>query len=237
LKTVLLAEKTGIGLASMLPLSVGLLGLPFDRVGRIGLGAIILSLTAYLVEFPSSVTFNYCRYLYPIVVPWCCWGIVRAAANARQATAGVMIVATAVATVAMIPHWWIDQSAAARELLATARQIDMRVPADAVMLVHDAGVISEFAHRRAVDLVGLKSPASVEAHAKWTRPSCGANRSAAVAAILRASGASYLIVDAAWNRTFRLREGLTADGFVLDLIWSVRPSYGYSIYRVVTPVP
>ena len=127
---------------------------------------------------------------------------------------------------------WIDQTEVSRESAATAVWVDTYVPHDAVLLVHDAGVISELAHRRAVDLVGLKSPASVGAHLRSTWPSCGADRSIAVAAIARAAGASYVVVDASWDRAFGLVQGLSAQGFRLTLERPSPVSNGYVVYRL-----
>src|SRR6185437_14310541 len=96
------------------------------------------------------------------------------------------LTAIAVATCAVWPFIQPPRQDAARELVNTAMWVDTNVPADAVVLVHDAGAISTFAHRRAVDLVGLKTPSSIEAHRRLTAPSCGRDRPAAIADIAAA---------------------------------------------------
>ena len=111
--------------------------------------------------------------------------------------------------------------------------VDTNVPADAVVLVHDAGAISTFAHRRAVDLVGLKTASSIEAHRRLTAPSCGRDRPAAIADIAVASHASYAVLVSDWDETFEIRRGLEANGFVLTPL-RTPPSRarGYTVYRL-----
>jgi hypothetical protein len=58
------------------------------------------------------------------------------------------------------------------------------VPDDAVILVHDASVVSELTRKRYADIVGLKTPANIDAHARWTWPTCGATRGNAIADIV-----------------------------------------------------
>lgn len=113
----------------------------------------------------------------------------------------------------------------------SAAYVLTHLPGDAVVLVHDAGGVSEFAHRRAVDIVGLKTPASIAAHARWTWPTCGAARGTAVAAIARESGASYFVALTGWDAP--LREGLEAEGFVLTPVRRppIGESGGYTVYR------
>src|SRR5262249_3021598 len=108
------------------------------------------------------------------------------------------------------------------------------VPAGATLLVHDAGGVSEFAHRRAVDLVGLKTPSSIAAHLRWTWPSCGVDRRTALAAIAERSGASYFVALTGWDEP--LRADLQAGGFALTpLRQPAAGERGYTVYRLSAP--
>jgi hypothetical protein len=82
-----------------------------------------------------------------------------------------------------------------------------------------------------VDLVGLKTPSSVAAHARWTWPSCVAQRGAAVTDIARRSGANYFVAVTGWNEF--LRPDLIEGGF--DLTPMRQPPAGkggYTVYRM-----
>jgi hypothetical protein len=117
------------------------------------------------------------------------------------------------------------------EIKSTAEWVDAHLPADAVLLVHDAGGVSEFAHRRAVDIVGLKTPSSIAAHARWTWPTCGVARRTAFAAIAENSRASHLVALTGWDAP--LRESLEEQGFSLTPVRSApAQGLGYTVYRL-----
>jgi len=204
-----------------------------ERLGGYAALAIGLSLAAFMLRFPGGLSHNYSRYLYPIFMPWLSLG---AAVRLRRggSWADARAVATVIAATAIV--WPLIQPArvdAARELRNATEWIDANVPAGAVVLVHDAGAISVFAHRRAVDLVGLKTASSIDAHRHWTLPSCGRDRAQAVAEIATASHASYFMVVSDWDEIFQLRAGLEANGFVLARLRAPGPNVrGYSIYRI-----
>jgi len=224
-------EYSGIALAQTFPLGVGILALGRDRLGRVGLLAIGISLIAYVLEFPSALAHTSFRYQAAILIPWLCYGC--ALGFSRIPTlVGASAAVAVIAAHATFPH---DQDLEfAREVRATAEWADVQLPADAVLLVHDAGAISEFAHHRAVDLVGLKSPSSVDTHARWTRTSCLADRGTAIAAIARDSGASHLIALTGWD--VFLRPNLEAGGFVLTPIREPPPGKpGYTVFRLERP--
>jgi hypothetical protein len=231
-KSALFLRGLGLSVASLGLLALGVLGLPRDRMGRIGLVAAGISLLAYWITFPTALTYSYCRYFYPIAVPWCCWGVARLVVRGPRALVGPGLAGAVVATLVLLSTSWREQASFYREAAATADWIDAHVLEGDVVLVHDAGVISERGHRRAVDMVGLKTPGSMAAHARWTWPSCGAERGAAIGAIARTSGASFLILDPAWERTFNVTEGLVSQGIQIELVRRPARETGYSIYRL-----
>jgi hypothetical protein len=220
-------------LITVAPLAVCAIALMRDPLGRFGAGACAATLAAFAMRFPAGLAHNDSRYLYAILTPWLSYGV--ALRLRRGGILGSMPAMTAIA-VASCAAWTFIQparQAVARELVATAKWVDANVPADAVLLVHDAGVISTFAHRHAVDLVGLKTASSIEAHRRWTAPSCGRDRPAAVADIALASHASYAVLVSDWDETFAIRRGLEANGFVLTPL-RTPPAHtrGYTVYRL-----
>jgi hypothetical protein len=228
-KAIAVLGQTSSALFRLFPLSAGLVVLWRDRLGRVGLLAMAASLAAYFVALPDVLSDNYSRYLYAILVPWLCFGTARLLASIES---GVAITAAIVVATVYAATSRNDRSQEfASEIRASAEWLDAHLPADTVLLVHDAGGISEFAHLRAVDLVGLKTPSSMAAHARWTWPTCGAARSTAFAAIAGNSGASHLVALTAWDAL--LRADLEAQGFSLTPIRS-EPSreMAYTVYRL-----
>jgi hypothetical protein len=103
------------------------------------------------------------------------------------------------------------------------------VDAEAAVLVHDIGFVSFATEARLIDLVGLKTPSSVEAHLRSTLPSCGTERHRAVRAIASAAGAEYAVILNEWDRIFDLSAGLPG----AELAWrSPQRERHYSIYRL-----
>jgi hypothetical protein len=242
-KTLTVLRATAVGLAQMFPLSLGIIALcrdpsarsgssrttsSGDKLGRVGLLALASSVVAYYVGFPGALEQPFFRYLTALSVPWLCLGLALNLPRVPSPVAGGVAVAVIVAQM-MFGH---DQNTGfSRDIKATAEWIDASLPKTAVLLVHDAGGISEFAHHRAVDLVGLKTPSSVAAHARWTWPSCVAQRGAAVTDIARRSGANYFIAVTGWDEF--LRPDLIEGGF--DLTPMRQPPAGkggYTVYRM-----
>jgi hypothetical protein len=216
------------------PLSLGVLGLCRRVVGLLGVVAILATATAYALTFPSSVTHAGQRYLYPILLPWFLLGLAWLVSDLRTLRMRVAFWVAVCLTVALWPIYYRDGTATAAELRHTAEWIDSHVPPEAVVLVHDAGAVSVFAHRRLVDLVGLKTPDSIAAHAQYTGPTCGTDRAKAVAMIARRAGAAYFVAVSRWERDFRFRDGLVAEGFQVSTERTpVSGQPGYFVYRLV----
>jgi hypothetical protein len=215
------------------PISICATVLWRERLGRYGLVAIGLTLAAFLLRFPTGLSHNDSRYLYPILVPWLSFAVASRLSRGGPWARARTITALLAATVVIWPFVQPVRGEAAVELRTASDWVDRNVPADAVVLVHDAGAVSMFAHRRAVDLVGLKTIASIGVHQRWTMPSCGRDRAIAVAEIARQSHASYVMIVSDWDEMFQLRSGLEANGFVLTpLRTPPLNARGYTIYRI-----
>jgi hypothetical protein len=228
-KAISVFEQTVSGLVRLFPLSLGLIALWRDKLGRIGLLAMAISLIAYFIALPGALASNFSRYLYAIVVPWLCLGSARGLARIESGIAMTAAIAVSIVHLATIGRG--DPSEFGNEIKSSAEWLDTHVPPDAVLLVHDAGGVSEFAHLRAVDIVGLKTPSSIAAHARWTWPTCGVARGTALAAIARNSRASHLVALTGWNAS--LRADLEAQGFSLTTIRPAPPlERAYTVYRL-----
>jgi hypothetical protein len=105
-----------------------------------------------------------------------------------------------------------------------------------VIMVHDAGYISLRGSQPLIDLVGLKSPSSVEAHRRYTWTACRRDPRA-LDVIARASEAKYLVVLDDWDRIFELSAGLRRAGWSVLRADRERGATRYTVYRIAHPGP
>jgi hypothetical protein len=227
-KAVTVLRGVGVGLAQMFPLSLGLLVLGRDKLGRLGLAAMAVAGIAYFIAFPGAIGQPFLRYLTAICVPWLCLGLALGLARVSSVAGASLAIAV---IVMQVPLTHDQNAAVSEEVKAAAEWVDVHVSPGAIVLVHDAGAISEFAHHPAIDLVGLKTPSSIAAHARWTWPSCVAERGIAVSAIAERSGATYFVAASGWDEY--LSPPLIASGFVLTPVRLHPPGrFGYTVYRM-----
>jgi hypothetical protein len=220
-------------LLMMAPLAICSLALWREPLGRSGLAAIALTLAAFLIAFPGGLFHNDSRYLYAIATPWLSLGA--AVQFSRRGLLARTPAIVALLGIALAARSFLqpDRAALAEELRRVSSWVEQHVPREDVVLIHDAGAISVFARHRAVDVVGLKTIASIEAHRQWTVPSCGRERAHAVAEIARRSHASYAVVASTWDDVFQLRSGLEASGFTMTPLRSPEQEQrGYTVYRL-----
>ena len=222
-------------------LSAAIILLVTTRLGRAGLAFIVVLLAAYYSQFPSALAHYQHRYMYPIV-PFLVFGVASCLRDERRSlrwTAGAIVVATALLSGYMAPAAWRRHQSfyASRtdELAAVATFTRDHIPATAKILVHDAGYIAYATDHRLVDMVGLKTPSSAAAHARWTLPSCGRNRGQAVHEIALASQAEYMIVLNGWDRRYGFVDNLARRGWQCDIVRPVTSGRGYVIYQIKPP--
>jgi hypothetical protein len=225
------ARGVGDFVLMTLPAAMGLWGLSRERIGRVGFMACLVVAIGAGIFFPIGLLRDFLRYQYTLWLPWCAFGgaLVIRRWNSREAS--VALAAVALVTIGLPAR---SDDAQSREFIQVGQWIDQMTAENATLLIHDAGAISVFAHRRAVDLVGLKTPWTVAMRSHWSSLTPRA-RAQALASILRAGHADYLVVMREWDEAFSLATGLQEQSFQIEL---VRPSphelgtWGYRIYRV-----
>jgi hypothetical protein len=211
------------------------LGVAFvDPLGRMGLLSSIVILTAYGWTLPGGITHNDYRYLTPFLIPWGLLGFARMVRSSRgPATAALLGIILFMAVKNTSQRPFLNDHGEAQELKLVGEWIETHTAADAAILVHDAGAMSVFAHRRLVDIVGLKTPSSVDAHARWTWPTCGEDRALAVDSIARSARPQFLVVANDWDRIFRFSGALSAHGWHLTMLRAHTSSpRSYAVYRL-----
>ena len=206
-------------------------------LGRLGLLSALALIGAYWLRFPGAFGFYEGRYLYPLL-PLLLYG----AAAAFRAGPRLRTAATALLVLCLMQSYWRAPDFWARhqvfcgftrhDLAGTAAWCNANLPPDATVLVHDAGYISFGTRLHLVDMVGLKTPASVAAHRALTEPSGGARRGEAVSRIALQNRCDYLVVLDGWEGAFGLTSGLRAQGWDVRL---VNAQYAYHIYALRPP--
>ena len=221
---------------ALTPILLGLVVL--HRVPRgwaLGLFA-LLFLAAAGWSLPGGLVHNDSRYLY-ILLPLGMAGLAAVAAGHRLLRAGFVVLAGGY-LLAFPVHGWptyragLAVTAGQEALAAWARK---SLPADARILIHDAGYIAWRTDFALVDLVGLKTPSSVPVHRAITLPSNGRSRGQAVARIAASAEVSHAIIhdDPFWGIA---ADGLRDAGWRLDPLRPDAPG-GYRIYALTPPDP
>jgi hypothetical protein len=214
------------------PIAAGVLVAMRERLGLIAAAAAAVVIGVYAWSLPGALAHNEMRYLVPLLTPIGLYGFARLVSRegaAAPVAAAFLIAIGAIAT----PMYVAGRRSDAQELRQIVAWAEANLPGGARVLVHDAGAISTVARIRVVDLVGLKTPASIDAHRRWTWPSCGVERGRAVDEIARATIPDYFIVLDRWDAIFRFTSDLERWGWRLTLV--KHPSgleRSYLVYRL-----
>lgn len=173
---------------------LGLLLLPIATLRRSSLTAALwifcgVVLTAFIVTLPGGLSHNYYRYqcvLLPVVL---------FALSDRGGTRLLPISALWSAGMLCAGLFGICHARPfVRDGLAAGSWAKANLPADTRVLVHDAGTFAFASRLPLTDIVGLKTPAAIPEHRRFTQPDGGKGRWRALDAIGRKSGARYVEV-------------------------------------------
>lgn len=198
-------------------------------------GAFILLFFAFL---PGGLSHNYQRYLY-LLFPFCVVGLIYGAGQSGRAGkiwAGIALAAAVRSLLylpANMPVFLGGRYRTEAALAPVTVWCNTHLPADATLLIHDAGYIGYAGHHRATDLVGLKTPWVISYHRMLTAASVGRLRSEAIHRIALRAHSDYLVVFNEWDGIFKISAGLQQHG------WSLRRLYAgeYSVYALRPPSP
>lgn len=218
------------GTLLVVPLLIAARGVPLRPALAFFVGAFT---AAYAHSFPSGLEHNYCRYTYTLFPAFI---YLLAYANIPQK---YLHIGALIALILFPFYRWGHQYSTytfAYELADVAEWARDNLSEDARVLIHDAGYIAYATDFHLTDMVGLKAPASIEQHRRWTAPSGGHDRHEAIARIAADSKPTHAII---------LKDG----GFWGELAtslerhhWELRPlrvpadDFGYVIYHLTPPM-
>lgn len=220
--------------AALGPLGLGLVCIRRDKFGLALLAFLVAFMLAFTLALPSSLAHNWSRYAY-VLAPIALYGYLTFAERGGRVSNAIILVLAACAVATLPKSIGAIESGrnVVREADAATAWASGHLPAGTPVLVHDAGVAAFRSRLHLIDLVGLKTPASVSPHRRWTLPSHGRAVGKALDEIARQSGARYFIDrrdDPFWGR---LATGLAAEGWILTPVYGA--DRGYAVYRLTPP--
>jgi hypothetical protein len=198
---------------------------------------IVIFLAAYYLRFPGALGHYWYRYWYPLI-PAIFFGAMEMMSARRRyirLSAYALITISLLFSLAKLPdnmaQTFRDREATTRDHGSLASWINQNLSGDDRLLVHDVGHISWNTDLPLVDLVGLKTPESIQFHKEITYPSCGKQRALAISKIGIKFSATHLVVLDGWDKIFGITSGLREEGWGLQKIRSGR----YSVYHLTKP--
>ncbi|MEQ1728189.1 MAG: hypothetical protein ABL982_07380 [Vicinamibacterales bacterium] len=208
------------------PAVIGLIHALREEADRLAALSFIAVYGAIGLSAAIALDHNFFRYLHPLGVPAIIAGLCAMSA-ARQALPAfwksiwpLFLAASVLYAVVYLPRRWGDfrraQVVFAGMQGSVAKWLNANAP-DAVVLVHDAGFLSEFTRTRLVDLVGLKTPRAAALHRSITGPSAGADRPEAIHRLACETRPDFYVAWNQWETRFELTSGLQKYG------WSTTP--------------
>jgi hypothetical protein len=214
------------------------------RIRTICLLFIAAFLGAFLLRFPGGLWMNTSRYLF-VFAPIVILGV--AAGFASEHVRGQRIVRYCLAsallfTALSLRHelsdyiWWLKVGDP--NMRDTVAWCNSHLAPGSEILIHDAGYISFAGHFALIDMVGLKTPASIAIHKRLTWPSAGRDRGLAIAQIADSFHPHYLVVLKSCGLEFDIIKGLQNGGWTLTKIYENRaspdtsPWYIYQVYEL-----
>ncbi|MGH6627706.1 MAG: hypothetical protein ACRECD_14405 [Burkholderiaceae bacterium] len=216
------------------------LAIPFLRRVPLGWGILTFAVSTIFVlfvVFPGGAAHNHSRYLFILSPPLLC-GLIGLVRTERL---GVPLLVVAFGSMLLSgPLAWADYNADVRqtktELAGVAQWARETLPADARILVHDAGYFAYATSFRLIDVVGLKTPASIEFHRAHGPAGSVADRSPAINLIANHFCPHYAIVLHEPHRFWRQIEAdLQAGGWGLRQLRAPAGEVGYFVYELTAP--
>lgn len=205
------------------PLTLILLRAWKRPLGKAMAAAILVQLVSIFMQFPSALMWNHYRYL-TVLVPALVW-----AAALPVQPRWLVASSTAYALVFLIvsiPLYRSECRFFDENLRTTAAWCNENLPANARILVHDAGYMSFATRFQLIDYVGLKTPDAISLNRRYAWPTAGIEQAAAVSALADDHRANYLIILSKYSQVTHLPQEMQHYG------WTVEPLNTHGLYWV-----
>ncbi len=218
------------------PCSLGFVFAIFTRLRWIMISFFAIFFLAYLIKLPEGLVYNHSRYAF-LLMPFALYGWA-ATLNSTQKTVAILSRSSALVVVMFLVFSLPGQAAFyrrqidyyANENTQMAAWVAKNIPQDSVVLVLDAGRISQIGVQPLVDLVGLKSIESAYVHQELTDKSC--NRALAIDTIAQNTHAQYFVTTTDWERVFSFLEMFKHQNWSIERVDNERGETLYRVYRI-----
>ncbi len=195
----------------------------------------------FYLRFPGALYHNSFRYL-SVFIPFCWMGWMAGLANASYLIRWFSVALALIATLLTLPDMLQTISAYQEKTASRFEEnhsvvdwVRTHLPPDAIVLIHDAGLISTVGTQPLIDLVGLKSPSSTIINKRILYKECRRDP-AAISDIALQGNASYLVVNRNWDRIFKLTSALKAEGWTVRRADVERRKSYYEVFHITPPV-
>lgn len=220
-----------IGYLSFFAMFALLVITPLGRLAIIFMLSITILFMAYL---PNAIYFNFGRYLY-IWLPLLLYGNISCINHPDKLLrigTNIVLLAIFLQAIWFFPkHWhtYLDTRGYTKiELVGLTNWLKKNISPQSNLLVHDVGYVAFATNFHLTDMVGLKTPSSIDAHKKTPLIP-------AITSIIQHNNPHYLIIQNAWDKDFNIARGLSAANWDLKLLHT--SADGYLVYRInqITP--
>lgn len=216
-------------------MSIGLIGILFTRFKFVFLAFAVIFYSIYYMELPGGIHHNNFRYQY-VFYAFAIVGIIEFLG--LQKNKKIAIAATIIVLISSLfsLNQSLDQfkkaiSFTKNENFTVGEWIKDNVAKEDVVMVHDAGFISNISNNKLVDLVGLKTNISVGINKATRWRYCG-NDPRAIDAIASINHAKYFVVLNQWDDIFQLTNSLRYMGWSINRVDGSRGETAYKVYKI-----
>lgn len=222
-------------LSSLGLMSIGLIGILFTRFKFIFLAFTIIFYAVYYIELPGGIHHNYFRYQY-VFYAFAIVGIIEFLALLKNkkvllAVITIVLISSLASLNQNLNQFKNSISFTENENFTVGEWVKNNINKDDVIMIHDAGFISNVANNKLVDLVGLKTNTSAEINKETRWKACG-NDPRAIDIIAGTNNAKYFIVLNIWDDIFQLTNSLRYMGWDVNRVDMSRGDTAYKVYKI-----
>lgn len=211
-----------------------------SSLGKCALAFVTLFFFTYFERLPGALFHNLGRYIY-ILLPVVLLGLVCGLCDTSRlirCSAYFLLALSCLHIARSFPYHWqyflYDRESYTQAFSSLSEWSNHHLPSNTTLLIHDAGYISYATRFHMVDIVGLKTPSSINTNRTYTYNTCGMGRALAIREIARSGKPDYLIVVRDWNRIFHITQDLALSGWQMEEVFA---NEYYGVYRLTPPKP
>nr|WP_314101152.1 hypothetical protein [Acinetobacter lwoffii] len=214
--------------------SLGFLFIIFTRYRNVFLAFILCFYTLYFYELPGGIHHNFYRYQY-VFYAFAIVGFIEFCALKHIPKINRYLFICTIFVIFSInknfEQFYNSLKFTQNENITVGAWVKNNLTKSDTILIHDAGYISMVSPSKLVDLVGLKTSASIEINKNTRFLNCG-NDPRAIDAIATNYKVTHFIVLDGWDRIFQLTNSLKYMGWNVTRVDDLRGNSAYKVYKI-----